>query len=74
MILKMMIVMCIFSSPCNSQRWLGRWGPGRSFAVRISKIIIFKQMFRWMFEVLKYLKSTMFHFTLFPGERLYYLN
>lgn len=53
MILKMMIVMCIFSSPCNSQRWLGRWGPGRSFAVRISKIIIFKQMFRWMFEVLK---------------------
>merc|ERR1712013_939726 len=24
--------MCIFSSPCSSQRWLGRWGPGRSFA------------------------------------------
>jgi len=32
MILKMVIVMCICSSPCNSQRWLGRWGPGRSFA------------------------------------------
>jgi len=32
MILKMMIVMCLFSSPCSSQRWPGRWGPGRSFA------------------------------------------
>jgi len=32
MILKMMIVMCIFVSPCSSQRWPGRWSPGRSFA------------------------------------------
>jgi len=32
MILKMMIVMCIFFSPCSSQRWPGRWSPGRSFA------------------------------------------
>jgi len=32
MILKMMIVMCICFSPCSSQRWPGRWSPGRSFA------------------------------------------
>jgi len=32
MLLKMMIIMIMFSSPCSGQRWSGRWRPGRSFA------------------------------------------
>merc|ERR1712179_725014 len=30
-VLKMIIVIFMFSSPCSGQRWSGRWGPGRRF-------------------------------------------